>query len=94
MSERRESRLKEDEDVQGALADISTKGSLSRAITQDGVEKAHQTRTEARDVLRPFETAKVRQKDLHTKELRTKRAWTKVGAAERVRIQNHALPRK
>lgn len=92
MSERRESRCSADITVIEALADISTKeNSLSRATTQEDVENAHQVRMKARDVLRPFETTKARQKDLHTQDIRTKRAWTKVGAAERARIQNHVL---
>jgi hypothetical protein len=100
MEIRRTSRLKKDEnaDVRRALAEISlVTHSLSRATTLDGISVAHEARTRNRDTLRSFETTKKRLKDLHTQRLRTKRAWTKVGAIERARIKDHymkTLPRK
>ncbi|KAF9959664.1 hypothetical protein BGZ65_000194 [Modicella reniformis] len=100
MGKRREGRLKkaENDEARKALAEISTNAhSLARAATKEDIETAHRARTNTRDALRSFETSKKRQKDLHTQRLRTNRAWTKVGAAERGRIQNHGVnapPRK
>ncbi|KAF9948128.1 hypothetical protein BGZ72_009918 [Mortierella alpina] len=84
MGKRREARLKRNEQVKAAYDRISRKeNSLTTAVTLAEVSAAHKVRKQAKKIIQPFESSEQRQKDLHTQRLRTERAWTKLGAAER-----------
>lgn len=92
MGVRREIRKDGSKDVGEALATLSKfDNSLARAATMEEIDIAHQARSKTRSLLRSFEASRRRLKDLHTQRLRTDRAWAKIGAAERSRIQNHGL---
>ncbi|KAG9323442.1 hypothetical protein KVV02_008842 [Mortierella alpina] len=84
MGKRREAQLKSNDEVKTAYERISRKeNSLTTAVTLTEVNAAHAVLKEARKFTQPFEAAEERQKDLHTQRLRSERAWTKLGAAER-----------
>ncbi|KAK3810280.1 MAG: hypothetical protein J3Q66DRAFT_415768 [Benniella sp.] len=69
-------------DVRDAMKSLS-ETPRSTAMTQSEVEEAQAVHRDVRTVLVPFENSKQRTKDLHNQRLRTQRAWTKVGSAER-----------
>ncbi|KAF9557900.1 hypothetical protein EC968_007395 [Mortierella alpina] len=91
IAKRRERRLRQDKEVQDAMATVSTpENSLSLATTLPAVDKAHSHRKGIAVTLRKFERTKPRLRDLHTKELRTKRAWARLCAQERRQVKEHA----
>lgn len=93
MRARRESRLRrpENKDVRDAAQAISLPASsLTRAITIEEIDIAHQKRKDNRDTLRAFEHTESRQRDQHTQRLRTTKTLNKLGAAERRYIQQVA----
>ncbi|KAG0006403.1 hypothetical protein BGZ65_008448 [Modicella reniformis] len=90
--QRRQRLLDEDknEPVRHTLQRLSECGKeLARATTVQEVEHAQETRRQARQPLREFESTKSAVRNRHTLRLRSERAWHKLGAAERRHIQQH-----
>ncbi|KAG0006462.1 hypothetical protein BGZ65_007741 [Modicella reniformis] len=78
--------------VRAALQAISSPdNSLTTAMTLRAVDSAHTARSGVRDVLQTFETSNSMLKRRHNHELRTKRSWAKLCAAERRYVERHAL---
>ncbi|KAG0370892.1 hypothetical protein BGZ54_003022 [Gamsiella multidivaricata] len=64
---------------------------LTEAVTIKEIDAAYDARKGVRDILQVFESFSVRQKELHTQQLRTARARTKLCAKERSYVRQHAL---
>ncbi|KAF9942051.1 hypothetical protein BGZ70_006187, partial [Mortierella alpina] len=91
IAKRRERWLEANEPVKAALEELSqTENAFQNARFQQEVDDAHQVRSRHRALLRGFENSRKRLKDLHNQRLRTKRTWSKVAAAERRYVQDHA----
>jgi hypothetical protein len=89
---RRERRLREpiNRDVREALQGLSERGQVFRtAQSLDEIEKARKVQRASGLVLKAFENTNARRKDLRNQRLRTERAWTKIGAAERSFVKTH-----
>ncbi|KAF9951037.1 hypothetical protein BGZ65_006228 [Modicella reniformis] len=92
MAKDRENQLQLDKNahVRQALRNISSSESnMQTAQTMKQVDQAMTCRRENRDSLRSFETSKRRTKQLRNQRLRSERAWTKIGTAERRFVQEH-----
>lgn len=91
IARRREKWLKGNETVKAALEELSKPENVfqgARFIQE--VDDSHKVRSKHRELLRGFEHSGKRLKDLHNQRLRTKRTWSKVAAAERRYVQDHA----
>ncbi|KAF9951471.1 hypothetical protein BGZ72_007021 [Mortierella alpina] len=91
ITRRREKWLAENEPVKEALKELSRQENVFQKarITRE-VDDIHKVRSKHRELLRGFENSGKRLKDLHNQRLRTKRTWSKVAAAERRYVQDHA----
>jgi len=92
IGKRREQQLRRTKNkrVRDALQAVTKKEeAMSNALTMDGIDQAQRRNRALKDVLRNFEQSPRRAKDRHHLELRTKRAWTKIGSAERERLVQH-----
>src|ERR1700760_2839743 len=75
--------------VKDAMTTMSEpQNSLTRAMTHGAVDRASLARREVRGTIRQFEMAGT--KEARTRRLRTRRAWNKLGAAERRFIRDCA----
>ncbi|KAG0311651.1 hypothetical protein BGZ99_009999, partial [Dissophora globulifera] len=91
---RREQRLRKsiNSGVREALQELSKREQVLR--TAQSVEEVEQVRKAQRvsgSILKAFENTNARRKDLRNQRLRTVRAWTKVGAAERLFVKTHVV---
>jgi hypothetical protein len=88
-------RQKENKNVKSSLESISSnKNVLQYATSAEEVNTARERTLENRDQLQIFEQSNQRIRDLHSQRLRTKRAYSKLGAAERRYVQNHTAESK
>ncbi|KAK3812952.1 MAG: hypothetical protein J3Q66DRAFT_347018 [Benniella sp.] len=93
IERRRQRRLERPENkvTKQALTDISSSSqSLLSATTINDVDTIQKARRGNRDILRSFENSDARQRDKRTQRLHTKKTMSKLAAAERRAVQDHA----
>jgi hypothetical protein len=87
---RRRKRLQLSPQTQNAMESISSPDvSMKLARSTEDVDRALEAIRNAAPVLQDFESTKASEKDRHNRELRTKRAWSKVASQERDFIRDH-----
>lgn len=87
---RRQKRLQRSPQTQDAMESISSPDvSMKLARSPEDVDRALEVIRNAAPVLQDFESTKASEKDKHNRELRTKRAWSKVASQERDFIRDH-----
>jgi hypothetical protein len=90
-SRRRERRLAQNEEAKVALQGLSRpEHVLGDCQSLQEIEQARAYQRAAGSALKRFERSKVQVRDHRNQRLRTKRAWSKLGANERSYVRSHA----
>lgn len=91
-SARRERRLRQDRnsEVRDAMGKLSNQATpLRHAVSMDDIDRSLETIRNVGPTLQRFESTPANMKDGHTRDLRTKRAWSKMTGSERTKIKEH-----
>jgi hypothetical protein len=90
MLKNRQKLLQNNDSVRQSLQMISEASKTQQSsLTMDTIDATQVVRRDVRDTLRQFERSKAQRKAKHNQELRSKRAISKICAAERRFVQKH-----
>jgi hypothetical protein len=91
---KRERRLRQpaNSNVKEAMQKLGERDQVFKtAQSLDEIERARDKHRASAPILKAFENSKARQKELRHQRLRTERAWTKLGSAERTFVKTRAM---